>query len=290
MSTYAPDTKNGTVEQEIRMVSHKKRCAGACTRDRHCRCANCLPRCPTGPTGARGPTGFATAATGPTGFGATGARGPTGFGATGPTGPCCTGPTGPGAVIDLLGSIEKWSGALVLPATLGAVNTAGATVCTFLADSVFGGLEVQVAPIPSPPTLVAARNVTVAPNYPSTRNGITFDELAVSLRATIDSPIAIPAGAVIDVQIIGNAGQADQYVCLTTSFGTGVAPFNIPSLDDPNGPLVASSPEGEACVIEPGDTYDLRVCIRNVSTVDIPLLTAALAAIQVSTTARVASA
>ena len=79
------------------MQRHKTGC-GPCTRDRHCKCPRCAPKCPTGPTGpcCTGPTGFGV--TGPTGPCCTG---PTGFGVTGPTGPCCTGPTGAASATDL---------------------------------------------------------------------------------------------------------------------------------------------------------------------------------------------
>ena len=277
------------------MRNHKTGC-NPCSRDRdrHCKCANCLPRCPTGPTGARGPTGFgsgasATGATGPTGPCCTG---PTGFGATGPTGPCCTGPTGPGADATELGSIEKWSGLLVLPASLNAAGSlVGAEVCTYLADGGVGGLGLVVVPgigpLPITPENVL---ITAAPNYPSTSRGITFDELAVNLQTILGATVELPAGIVIAVELVENAGQAGpdgENVCLYVEFPTPPDTIiDLPAVADP--PLFGR--DIGPCFIDPDNTYDVRVCIRNTNDVTTGLGAAADVAVQASVTARVTSA
>lgn len=254
------------------MQRHKTGCPGPCSRDRHCNCSRCAPK-----KNVTGPTG--PCCTGPTGPGTS---------VTGPTGPCCTGPTGPGPDADDFGSIEKWATLLALPVVLTPTGDTS-EVCTYMADAIIGGLSVQVTVPPAPPLPVSVPLLTSAPNYPSTRRGITFDELAVNAHTFIGADVDIPAGAALVVELVENAGQVNESVCLTATLSTGAGIVTIPAFGDP--PLLARAPVG-TCFIEPGNTYDVRVCIRNVTEpgVDVPFLLAAGVSIELSVTARVVSA
>lgn len=246
------------------MNRHKTGCGGPCSRDRHCDCFRCAPK-KRDRNGVTGPTGPCC-------------TGPTGFGVTGPTGPCCTGPTGPG--LGEIGSIEKWSGLLSVFADVELGPLTG-EVCTYLADAVIGGLTVAGLG-----TLINVDRLGTPPNYPSTRRGITFDELAVSLHAFAGlTPIEIPEGAIIVVELVENAEQDDESVCLAVRFETGEGGIVIPVFDDP--PLRGRAPVG-TCTIEPDNTYDVRVCIRNEAESAITIV--AGTSIEVSATARVVSA
>lgn len=233
---------------------HSSGCS-PCSRDRHCRCFDCTPNGPTG----RGPTG-ATGPAGPTGF-----PGPTGFGAS------------PGDI----GSIEKWAGLLVFPANvvLDPNGTEGdgtfIEICTYLADAIVGG-----DPDNDP------ANLTIPPNYPSTRRGITFDELASNIQARDGTAIELPDTVAIVVELVRNAGQPDETVCLTVEFPTTPGVLTIPGFGEPR--VWARAPVG-TCFIDPAESFDVRVCLRNLTDGVVALGNAELS-IEVGATARIVSA
>ena len=185
---------------------------------------------------------------------------------------------------DVTGSAntEKWFGLLALPTEINippATSEGPGTLietCTYLADAPIPGLRV-----PGPGDL----NINVAPNYPSTPDGITWDALSATVQS-IDALLSFPPGIQVAVQFVRNANRANETVCMEIVF-TAPGGINIPGLA--TGTSLNGDDE-DLCVIAPGDKYDVRVCLQNTTDAGIIFEVAAGAAILVSTTARSISA
>ena len=208
-------------------------------------------------------------------------------GPPGPMGP--PGPPGSNAVGD--GSnTEKSNGVLTIPAELTLLPNMDFGIATFLVDgSVSGvGYAVQGVPTPLVPAGPAASrydallNLTTPPTYPATPDGITWDALAATLKSVSETPINISDGVAVVVQLVRNAGQPTEDGCIELLFSQPGG-FNIVPIT--NGPPLYGSVE-DLCFIAPGETYDVRVGLRNLTQSTITLAYGAPAAIEVSVTAR----
>lgn len=255
------------------MRNHKSGC-GRCNRHVCC----CPPKrvvssciCPPGPPGPPGLPG------------STGPQGPRGL-------PGLPGSNAPFGSTD---SIEKWTGTLGLAAGLEVpVPVLGTElgIATYLADDLSGGYGVTVGAvfIPLLPISGVAQDLlTVAPNYPSTPDGIAFDALTVNFTTSIGAAITLPSGTQLVAQLVIDAGQ-DETVCLEAA--TPIAPpagLTIPIFG--GAPRVMATVEG-FCFVPPGSTYDVRIGIRNTTDEVIPLGLSVFAGIQASVTARTTTA
>lgn len=165
--------------------------------------------------------------------------GPTGFGTTGPTGP--TGPSDSGH------APLKFSGTIILdtptPVAPGDTHVAG-----YLADIGVGSLSLTVG----------QAVFLVAPNYPVGNDPITFDDLAVLIKSTDGAAAVLPAGATLVVELMRNGIVATGLAVEFPSDGVAGIAFNPM---EPAGGLYGN--DADLVTILTGETYDLRVSIRN---------------------------
>lgn len=206
------------------------------------------------------------------------------MGPTGPTGPCCTGPAGPtGPGPGTTGqNTEKWSGLFALPLAIAlppaTADGPGTSVfsCTYLADAAVTGLRFGVEGVGL---------VNIAPNYPAPPEGVTWTSLAATLKSVtgvaIITPLTLPPNVEIAVELVRNAGQADEAVCLAVVFdAVGSIVIPVAGVGEP----LQDAVEGP-CLIAPGETYDVRVCLQNPTATPITFTLAADASILVAVTA-----
>lgn len=171
----------------------------------------------------------------------------------GPPGPM--GPAGPpgsdGSSVFTGGpNTEKWSGLLVVADDLDIEPTAAFTAFeagtfTYLTDTIIAA---------------APANLLIAPNYPSTSDGITWDELTAAVRS-FGAATLLPGGVAVVAQMVVNAGQPDERICLEVVFEPGPAGLFLPIFGGGTGPLIDR--DQGLCTVAPDETYDVRVGLRN---------------------------
>lgn len=207
-----------------------------------------------------------------------GPQGPRGFqGVPGPPGSTIILPGGESVFIEKFFGLLPLAVAVTLPAATAAGPGTDIFACTYLAD----------APLPGERTVVVGGAIiNVAPNYPATPDGITFDAISATLQST--AGLTLPAGVQVVVQLVENAGRVGENVCdLEVVFGSP-AGLVIPAIGV-GAPLPTQSEEG-FCFIESGNTYDVRVCLQNTTFLPIPIGFAAAASLQAAVTLRGTSA
>ena len=198
-------------------------------------------------------------------------------GPPGPMGPA--GPPGSDGSSVLTGgpNTEKWSGLLVAADDLVIEPTAAFTAFedgtfTYLTDTIIAA---------------APANLLIAPNYPSTSDGITWDELTAAVRLFSGAAL-LPVGVAVVAQLVVNAGQpvGEERICLEVVFEPGPAGLSLPIFGGGVGPLTGRD-EG-VCTVAPDETYDVRIGLRNTGLTPVTLTAATTVA--ASTTARSSAA
>lgn len=201
--------------------SRRDGCSSPCSRDRHCKCANCVPRSATGPTGPC-------------------CTGPTGAASTGPTGPCCTGPGGPaGPPTPTIGARVSGPEQIALDGV--------PTVVTFDAERFdFGNVWDPLAPTRLTAPVSGLYQISGSVNWEAEAAGVRILTIRLDGVTPIVQDTRSPAPATfITGQPVGTSYQlvAGQYVELVA---TQISGEDLSILDVP-----ATSPEFSLVLISP---------------------------------------